>query len=356
MRLPLRVRIKDVGGIKPALKLTIALGSAVCLAALSAFILSREPFAALRAFFLVPFSVQSTFLSMIEASAPLALCSLGVVVTFRAGHYSLGGEGQAYAGAVAATAIAQASAAHAGSGATLLAIVGAAAAGSIVAAIPAAGKRYAGADVLLTSILVSQGVIFSMDWLIGGPLRDSSINLVAMKAIPSATLLVRLAPPATLTMSPLLALALCYAGWWYFERSRAGAAHDMYGKNPRFAGLQGYNEAVFAWAPIVIAGALHGVAGAVMSLGFMGTAIRGMSGGIGWSAIGSALVAGSNPAALPFSALLFSWLDAGARQAAVLADLPPDSGQVIKAVVILTVSARPAFNARRTLPLPGARR
>ncbi len=339
--------IHDAGGTKTAMKLSAALASAAALAALAAAFLSSEPASALRAFFLAPLRTRTAFLSTLELAAPLAVCALGVIVTFRAGHYSLGGEGQAYAGAFAAALAAPILYESLGPASAPLAILVGALAGAIVSAPSAIGKRLAGADVLLTSILVSQGVIFAVDWAIGGPFRDQSSNLVAMRAIPRGALLPRLAPPSTLTAASIVALAACLIAAFYFERTRSGTAHDLYGRNQRFAELQGFDVARLSWAPIVAAGVLHGAAGAMMALGARGTAIRGMSGGIGWSAIGAALVAGSRPQALPFAALLFAWLDSGSRQAAILSDLPPDAGQAIKAIVILAVSARPAIAALR---------
>jgi simple sugar transport system permease protein len=342
-------RIKNQGGSRSLGRLTAALFSAIFLTALAAVILSREPLAALRAFFLVPFLSNSAFFSMLELSAPLALCALGVVVSFRAGHYSLGGEGQAYAGAMAAASVGYFGFLGLGPAATITALLAGVLAGAMVAALPAAGRRFAGADVLLTSILVSQGVIFTVDWVIGGPLRDTTSNLVGMPLLNAGVLLPRLAPPSTLTVAPFLAVVLCLMGWFFFERTRSGEIHDLYGKNPLFTLLQGYDCRRLSWMPIVVAGMLHGMAGAVLALGAQGTAIRGMSGGIGWSAIGVALVAGSNPLAIPLSAFLFSWLDSGARQASVLADLPPDAGQAIKAVVILLISAKPSIRAFKEL-------
>ncbi len=337
--------IKDSGGSGALGRLAVALGTATILAAAAAAALSSQPWLALRSFFVAPFSTPSAFLSMLELSAPLALCALGVVVAFRAGHYSLGGEGQAYAGALAAAAAGYSGFLGSGPVAMVATFAAGAAAGGLVAALPAAGRRFAGADVLLTSILVSQGVVFVVDWAISGPFRDDSSNLVSMPALPEGVLFPRLAPPSTLTIAPFVAAALCLGAAWYFERTRSGAAHDLYGRNKRFAELQGFNVKRLAWAPIVVAGILHGMAGATMVLGARGTAIRGMSGGIGWSAIGAALVAGSRPSAVPLAAILFAWLDSGARQAAVLSDLPPDAGQAIKAIVILVVSARPSARA-----------
>jgi len=341
--------VKDSGGAGAFPKMAVALITAALLAALAAAALSSQPVAALRAFFIAPFTTASSFLSMLELSAPLALCALGVIITFRAGHYSLGGEGQAYAGSFAAATIGFLGFAGSGSTATVMAIVAGTLAGVVVAALPAAGKRFTGADVLLTSILVSQGFIFVIDWAIGGPLRDQSGNLIAMPALGPNMVLPRLAPPSTLTIAPFVALALCLMAAFYFDRTRSGAAHDLYGRNPRFAELQGFDARRLSWMPILMAGALHGLAGAFMVLGAKGTALRGMSGGIGWSAIGVALVAGSRPSAVPLAALLFAWLDSGARQAAVLSDLPPDAGLAIKAIVILVVSARPAWTALGTV-------
>jgi len=339
--------IKDTGDAGTGLRMVAALGTAIVLAAIAALALSRQPLVALRAFFLVPFLSTSSFLSMLELSGPLALCALGVVVTFRAGHYSLGGEGQTYAGAFAAALVGTMPGIPAGPAITLAAMLAGLAAGGIVAALPAAGKRFANADVLLTSILVSQGVVFAVDWAIADPLRDPVGNLVAMRSIPAASLLPRLVPPSTLTLVPFITLALCLAAAFYFEHTRTGAAHDLYGRNPRFAELQGFDVRRLSWLPIVMAGALHGLAGAAMALGARGTALRGMSGGIGWSAIGVALVAGSRPSAVPLAALLFSWLDSGSRQAVVLSDLPPDAGLAIKAVVIIVISARPTIAGLR---------
>lgn len=340
--------VKDTGGSGAVRRLALALVSAASLAALSAALLSAEPLTALRAFFIAPFYSPATFLSMLELSAPLSLCALGVIVSFRAGHFSLGGEGQAYAGAFAAAALAFFGPGGSGNSATLGAMLAAVLAGGLAAAIPAAGRRFARADVLLTSILVSQGFIFVIDWAIAGPLRDTTGNLIAMPALPSGMLLKRLAAPSTLTIAPFVALGLCLALSFYFSRTRSGVAHDLYGRNRSFAALQGFNVRLLDWLPIIVAGMLHGLAGAFMVLGPRGTAIRGMSGGIGWSAIGAALVAGSNPVAVPFAALLFAWLDSGARQAAVLSDVPPDAGLAIKAVVILVISARPSWSAIQT--------
>lgn len=312
------------------------------LAALMALALSAEPLEALYAFFAAPLSSRSAVLAMFERAAPLSLCALGTLVAFKAGHFSLGGEGQVYAGALSAALAATSWPSFTGPWATALALAAGVLGGMLVAAPPALGNRLSGADVLLSSMLVSQGTVFVIDWLIAGPLRDTSANLIALPAIPGPTLLPRLLPPSILTVMPLVALAACALGALYLDRTKRGTMLRLYGAGRDFALLRGYPAGQFAWTPIIASGALHGLAGAALALGTNATAVRGMSGGMGWSAIGVALIAAGRPSVVPLAALLFAWLDAGGRQAAILSDLPPDSSQVIKAIVLVAVSARPA--------------
>jgi len=375
-------------------RLAIALGLTFSLAFLFILLFSKEHAAALQAFFVRPFANRVTFLSMLELAAPLLACSLGALVAFRSGHFNLGGEGQLYTGAffsalagaaladwlpalaagalpgsgvaagpAAQAALATLSGANPGTEALaalspglqlaaavafpLLCLLAGMAGGLLVALLPALGRRFAGADILLTSFLLSQAAILIVDNLIGGALRDTANNLVAMVPISAAARLPRLARPSVLTIAPFIALAVCAALWLFMERSRSGRMLTLYGKNRSFARLMGYPVRKLAFYPILAAGALHGLAGAFLVQGINGTAIRGMSGGLGWSAIGVALIASNKPAALPLATLLFAWLDAGARQASVWADIPADISLVIKAVVIIGITARPLWQSLR---------
>ncbi len=320
-------------------RLGLSAGLSALLVAVLAFLASSDPGSTLAGFFLSPFRARNAVPSMLEAAAPLAICALGALLAFKAGHFSLGGEGQLYAGAFMAAAAG--AAVVPGPAGFLAAVLAGMAGGALVAAPAAAGKRWADADVLLTSFLVSQVALYTVDWAIGGPFRDTGNNLVAMPAIPAPSLLPRIMSPSTLTPAPLVALALAVGLWFFMSRTREGTMLSLYGRNPLFARLQGFPVGTLSWLPIVAGGAAHGLAGAFLALGSNGTAVRGMSGGLGWSAIGVTLIAGNEPLAVPFAALLFAWLDLGARQAAIISDLPPDAAMIVKALVIMAATARP---------------
>lgn len=346
-------------------RLLIAIGLTFSLSLLFILSYSAEPQRALRAFFLNPFLNRTIFLTMLELAAPLLLCALGSLLAFRAGHFNLGGEGQLYAGACLSAFVGSnlgwlasgflAGSALAGPFTVALVMLAGICGGCLVALLPALGRRWASADVLLTSFLVSQAAILLVDSLIGGPLRDASNNLVAMLPLVPAARLPRLARPSALTPAPIIASIVCLAFWFLLERTKTGHMLTLYGKNRQFARLMAYPVNALALYPMLVAGALHGLAGSLMVLGINGTAIRGMSGGLGWSAIGVALIASNRPAVLPLSALLFAWLDAGARQASVLADIPSDISTVIKALVIIGITAKPVLQTWRIKRFRGER-
>ena len=319
-----------------------ALGAAIVFATMYALIASSDPRAALAAFFLGPFSSTYSFFALLESSAPLLACALGACIAFRAGAFNLGGEGQASVGTLAA---ALSAGALGGVGklppcfGIAFAMLAAAAAGSILALFSAIAERRTGAQVMLTSFLLAQAATIAVDWAIGGPLRDSGSNLLAMPAIAARARLPLLAPPSPLSLAFPISLVMAVCAVFFTKGSKAGSEIRLLGKNPEFARAIGLSPRLGAWA-MGISGALAGLGGSFLVLGQTGRAMVGMTGGIGWNGLAVALIAGTDGlGALP-SALFFAWLDSGSRQASILADLSPDASSVLKAAALFLITAK----------------
>jgi riboflavin transport system permease protein len=325
-----------------ALPRIVALGAALLFALLYALLASSNPREALSAFFLGPFSSRYSFNFLLESTAPLLACALGACIAFRAGAFNLGGEGQASVGTLAAALAAGALGgipqlpSALGIAAAMLA---AALAGSCLALLSAIAERRAGAQVMLTSFLFAQAAIIAVDWAIGGPLRDQGSNLLAMPAVGLGLRLPLLSPPSPLSAAFPLAVLLAVCTIFFTKGTRTGSEIRLLGKNPVFARAVGLSPRLGAWA-MVLSGALAGIAGSFLVLGQAGRALKGMTGGVGWNGLAVALIAGSDGlGALP-SALFFSWLDAGSRQASILSDLSPDASSVLTAVALFLITSR----------------
>jgi simple sugar transport system permease protein len=91
---------------------------------------------------------------------------------------------------------------------------------------------------------------------------------------------------------------------------------------------------------MLLSGALHGLAGATALLGTYHRAVKGFSLGTGWNAIAIALIARNRPLAVIPAALLYAWLDAGARTATVLAGVSYEMILLVQAVIFYLVTAQ----------------
>jgi len=92
--------------------------------------------------------------------------------------------------------------------------------------------------------------------------------------------------------------------------------------------------------PMVISGALLGLAGSSAVLGIHHATIKGFYSGIGWNGIAVALIAGTNPIAVIPSAFIFAYLNQAADTAMLKADFPFELGGLIQAIVFLLISSK----------------
>jgi len=320
-------------GALPALLL--ALGFAV----LEALLASKAPFGSLFAFFVAPFASPWSLAALLNAAGPLLLAALGASLAFRAGIFNLGGEGQAALGLLAGALVLARAAQLPPPAAWLLAALAAFLLPALLALLSGLAERRLGASVLLTSFLLSQATLVIVDWALAGPLRDPSSNFLGMAALAPSLLLPRLLPGLPLTLGPVLALCLALFFAYILRGSRAGYELRLFGLSRRFARAQGLDPTLDLW-PLALSGGLSGLAGRLLLHAGSGQAIQGLSGGLGWNGLSIALVAGTDPLlALPAS-LLFAFLDSGSRSASLLSDLSPETAALMKALILLLVTAR----------------
>jgi simple sugar transport system permease protein len=79
--------------------------------------------------------------------------------------------------------------------------------------------------------------------------------------------------------------------------------------------------------------------GGLVVLGTYHATISGFTGGLGWNAIAVALIARLHPLAAIASALVFSYLEAGAKASVLHTTFTFELGTIIQAVIFLFVTA-----------------
>jgi simple sugar transport system permease protein len=295
--------------------------------------------AALGQFFVSPLVNKYYFGNLLSGMAPLIVAGLGVAVAFSSRNFNLGGEGQIYAGGLAA-ALVPLVAAGDPLWVGLLSFAAAAAVGGLLGAFSGFLKRRMGIDELISSFLASAIAILVVDYLIAGPLRDLSSNFQSTAPIPASLSLVKLFPPSSLNGGIFIALAVAGMGKFFFDRTRFGFELKLCGASREFAAYAGIDSGFYTTAPLALSGALHGLAGALLVFGSYGAAIKGFSAGTGWNAIAVALIARNDPLALLPAAFFYSYLQAGAQSVQLGSNVSSEMVAVVQAVILLFVTAR----------------
>ena len=318
--------------------LLITLGISAATSCLILLAFAPDFGAALVQFFIAPISNGYYFGNLLAGMGPLVIAGLGVSVAFASRNFNLGGEGQVYAGGLAAALVPLA----VGGGSlwvSLLAFAAAALAGGLLGAFSGFLKRRAGIDELISSFLVSAMVVLCVDYLIAGPFRDTASNFQSTLPIPASLAFARLFPPSSLNGGILIALAAAGLGKFLFAKTRFGFELKLCGAGREFAAYAGIDPGFYTTAPLALSGALHGLAGALLVFGSYGAAIKGFSSGTGWNAIAVALIARNDPVALLPAAFFYSYLQAGAQSVQMGSNISPEMVAVVQAVILILVTA-----------------
>jgi ABC-type uncharacterized transport system permease subunit len=325
--------------------LTLAISFAIVIALILLF--SKVPATTIRAFFIGPFGNAYYLGNMLNSAVPLVFTGLGIAVAFKSSVFNLGGEGQVYAGGLAATAVCLALPAANGFVGALAAVAASIVVSGILAGLSGWFRMKWGADEMISSFLLSAAIILVVDYFITGPLDDPANNLLATLPIGTQYALARIFPPSKLNISAFFSLAAAALVWLFMNRTHAGYEMRICGLNREFARYGGINVGAYLVAPMVLSGGLNGLAGAFSVLGTNGAAIKGFSAGMGWNGIAVALIARNNPLGVIPAALLFAWLDAGARAAMLHGDVTYEIAAIAQSCIFYLVTAQALYGLVR---------
>ncbi len=289
-----------------------------------------DPAAAIEAFFIGPWNGVWFGGNTLDGVCLLLTAGLGAFVSFQAGCFNLGCEGQVYAGGLAAAFVLLVLPPSGGS--VWVGAFAAAAAAGVMGFVSGFLKRYAGANEIITSFLLSAAFMPFADYLIAGPLRDPSGSLLATAPI---TQLPRILPPSNLSVSFIAAILLVATVRIFFNDTVFGYRLKIASSAPDFARYAGIETSRF-WIPAMTAsGALCGLAGFFAVSGTYGRCHVGFPGGLGWNAIAVALIAGNRPLFLFPAALIYGALNAGAESAMLATGLQFETSSFIQALILL---------------------
>jgi simple sugar transport system permease protein len=297
--------------------------------------------------------------TLVEAT-PLIFTGLAVAISFRAGMFNIGGEGQMMIGALGATiAVLLLSGQLPGFAILLIGLVVGVLAGGLWGFIPGFLKARTGAHEVITTIMLNyvatQVVFFALrSTFLRAPGSTSPVskNLTPIADVP---LLIPL-PGIRLDLGFIVALVMAAIVSWLLFRTTLGFELRAAGFNltaARYAGMSAGGSMILA---MVLSGGLMGLGGSFMLLGTVGQLSLDLHGGIGFTAIALALLASLRPSGVVLAALLFGALTTGGKLMGIQTGIPFALLSFIMALVIMFVAApgliRSIWRVRVSKPAP----
>lgn len=276
-------------------------------------------------------------------AALLILTGLSVAVAFKAGLFNIGAQGQMVVGALAAAVvgaqIALPSAVH-----IPLAILAAAVTGAAWALIAAALKLWRGVHEVISTIMLNWVAVSLVDnWLSVGPLRAvaSGGHSVAGTAEihPSAQFPRLLGDISRLNLGFPVALAVALFVWMWLTRTRRGFETQAAGLGPEAARAAGISVKQRAAEAMALAGALAGMAGAVLVLGTEYRYPGSLAAPYGFDGIAISLIGNNNPLGVTITAIFFGILRAGGTRMQLLG-VHKSFPELIQGLALLFVAGR----------------
>jgi simple sugar transport system permease protein len=278
-------------------------------------------------------------------AVPLILIGLGLALAFRGGAFNIGGEGQFYAGAIAATWIGLGAGGLPSPVAVAAVLSGAVLAGALWVAIPVLLRVRYGVLEVISTLLLNFVAEALTSLLVQGPLQESQHIYPQSDPIPETARL-PLLPGTRLHAGLVLALAGALLLQWVFARTLWGFRLRAVGLGPRAAEIAGRIDSRWMAAlALALSGAIAGLAGGVEVAGVSYALFQNLSPGYGFTAIAVALLGRLHPFGVVLAGLLFGALEAGAGAMQREADVPAVAVYVVEAVVIVAVLL--AESARR---------
>lgn len=249
----------------------------------------------------------------IRLATPIALAALGETIVERSGTINLGIDGMMIAGAFAA--ILAAGLAGWGAGLAAAMLVGALFGLAAATAILRGGANQIVVGIAISLLAAGTATYFYQLWDSLG-LSRSAIDLVptlGFGALASLPLVGPILSGQSWLTWAMLALALLTL--LLLRRSRWGLVLKAVGDEPAAAAQRGIDVIGVRTLALAVGGALAGLGGAAITVGYLGAYTDGLVAGRGYVALAVVIIGRWSPVGAVAGALLFSFFDSLALQA-----------------------------------------
>ena len=307
----------------------------------------KDPIQSYRDIFVSTLGSAYGFSEVVVAMTPLLLTALAVALPSRIGLINVGGEGQLYMGACLATWAALTFGELPGwlllPIMILLGMLGGAAWAWIPGVLRARGIVNETISTLLLNSVAPMIVSFFVFGYWHSPMDTNKTPIFS----PSARLPTLF--DTRIDLGLVLGLGLLALFWFVMRSTRWGLEMRALGGNPQAARLNGIPSRRYVVGVMCLAGAVAGLAGMAQVSGYYGVLLANFSRGIGFMGFLVSWLAGGSPLGIVVTSFVVAIILTGGNLLQLTRDLPYSVVNILLAMTLFVVLARPSFTRKRNV-------
>lgn len=295
--------------------------------------------------------------NVLVAWVPLLIVTMGLLITFTAGLWNIGIEGQIILGAVFTTAVMRTLQGTAWPPALilLLALLAGALGGALWAILSGLLKTHGGVNEIFGGLgldFVASAVVL---WLIFGPWKRPGIgSMSGTEPFPRDLWLGTLGGTRLSLVSLLIGLLSLVLVYFLLNDTYFGLKLKAVGRNARAAGRLGIRTNLYVLSAFALCGLLAGVAGGLQVSSVYHRLIPAISSNYGWLGLLVAMLVNYRPIAGALVALFFAFINIGSIRLPIVLQLDSTISGVIQGSLVLFALIADGLRQRWSGRLPGA--
>lgn len=320
------------------LNYVIILSISILIGAVVILLSGKDPIAAYQALWNGAFGNKLKIADTLDRTTIMILAGIAGTIAFRTNVINLGLEGQLYIGAFCAALpgfLITGLPAYIHIPLCLLAGL----IGGALWALPVIylKLRWNISELVSTLMMNYIGIRFT-EYLIAFPFRDPEARMAGTPLLQASARLPKLVQGSTLTIGFIIAVVIAIGAYWFLFRSKTGYEMRMVGLNIDFASASGIPFRRSYTLAMMLSGAIVGLGGGIMIMGFFGRFLGSFSSGYGWDGMMIALLAQNHPLGVLPASLFYGALANGALAMQSATGVPQTVVVMVKGAVVFFVT------------------
>lgn len=287
------------------------------------------------------FNIKGIF-NTLHFAGPLILTGLAIAISFKAGLFNMGIEGQLLSAGFVVAVMGNAWGELPKTVLVPLLLVVGVLVGVIVAIIPTMLKAFYNVNEMVVTLLLNYAIIHVLQYLTENTFRDPSSGYVSTPRISSNAIPSRIFEDYRLTTFFIVAIVVFVIFYFIMKRSKLGFEITALGQNRNFAEATGMRIQKKIIIIMLTSGALAGLAGAgwMMSEKYAYTLSFSGIPGLGWDGMLIALLGSHSPIGILIAAVFYAVVKTGSSNIAIFTSVPYEIVILLQALIVLFLSLK----------------